>query len=34
MQLTAGVPEATIRKSWQPQLATYQQMRKKYLIYQ
>jgi hypothetical protein len=28
-----GVSEADIRKSWQPGLATYKKMRKKYLLY-
>lgn len=32
-QIVAGVPEADIRKSWEPGLAAYKQMRKKYLIY-
>ncbi len=33
LQLTAGVPEATIRKSWEPGLAAYKTMRQKYLLY-
>lgn len=32
-QITDGVPEATIRKSWEPGLSKYKQMRKKYLLY-
>lgn len=32
-QLIAGVPEAAIRKSWEPALTAYKQMRKKYLLY-
>ncbi|GAB2591592.1 exo-beta-N-acetylmuramidase NamZ family protein [Spirosoma areae] len=33
LQLLAGVPEAKIRKSWQPALDSYKQIRKKYLLY-
>lgn len=33
LQLTAGVSEAAIRKSWQPALTAYKQLRKKYLLY-
>ncbi len=33
LQLTAGVSEATIRKSWESDLAAYKAIRKKYLIY-
>jgi len=32
-QIIAGVPEADIRKSWEPGLSQYKEMRKKYLIY-
>lgn len=32
-QLIAGVPEAGIRKSWEPALGQYKLMRKKYLLY-
>lgn len=32
-QIIAGVPEAEIRKSWEPGLSEFKQMRKKYLIY-
>jgi uncharacterized protein YbbC (DUF1343 family) len=32
-QITAGLDEAAIRKSWQPELETYRAMRKKYLLY-
>ena len=32
-QIIAGVSEAEIRKSWEPGLAAYKEMRKKYLIY-
>lgn len=32
-QVRAGTPEAEIRKSWEPGLSNYKQMRKKYLIY-
>jgi uncharacterized protein YbbC (DUF1343 family) len=32
-QVIAGVPEAEIRKSWEPKLSEYKVMRKKYLIY-
>lgn len=28
-----GVPEAKIRKSWEPGLSQYKEMRKKYLLY-
>lgn len=33
-QIIAGVPEAEIRKSWEPGLSRYKVMRKKYLLYQ
>lgn len=33
LQLLAGVPMATIRKSWQPGLKAYKVIRKKYLLY-
>ena len=33
-QIIDGKSEADIRKSWQPQLATFKQIRKKYLLYQ
>ena len=33
LQMRAGVPEQTIRKSWQPGLSAYKTMREKYLIY-
>ncbi len=32
-QLIAGMPEEDIRKSWEPKLSAYKEMRKKYLIY-
>jgi uncharacterized protein YbbC (DUF1343 family) len=32
-QIKNGVPEEEIRKSWEPGLSNYKQMRKKYLIY-
>ncbi|WAC09942.1 exo-beta-N-acetylmuramidase NamZ family protein [Dyadobacter pollutisoli] len=32
-QIIAGVSEAEIRKSWEPELSYYKAMRKKYLIY-
>jgi uncharacterized protein YbbC (DUF1343 family) len=32
-QIIDGVPEAEIRKSWEPKLSEYKVMRKKYLIY-
>lgn len=32
-QIIAGVSEAEIRKSWEPGLSKYKQMRKKYLLY-
>jgi len=32
-QVIDGVPEAEIRKSWEPGLSQYKTMRKKYLIY-
>lgn len=32
-QIIAGISEADIRKSWEPGLAAYKEMRKKYLIY-
>ncbi|SDM09947.1 exo-beta-N-acetylmuramidase NamZ family protein [Siphonobacter aquaeclarae] len=32
-QIRAGIPEAEIRKSWDPGLSDYKKMRKKYLIY-
>jgi len=32
-QIIAGVPEAEIRKSWEPALSQYKEMRKKYLLY-
>jgi uncharacterized protein YbbC (DUF1343 family) len=32
-QIIDGVPEAEIRKSWEPKLSEYKEMRKKYLIY-
>jgi uncharacterized protein YbbC (DUF1343 family) len=32
-QIIAGVPEAEIRKSWEPGLSAYKEMRKKYLLY-
>ncbi len=33
LQMIAGVSAQTIRKSWEPGLQTYKQMRKKYLLY-
>jgi uncharacterized protein YbbC (DUF1343 family) len=32
-QIIAGMPEEEIRKSWEPELSQYKEMRKKYLIY-
>jgi uncharacterized protein YbbC (DUF1343 family) len=32
-QIIAGVPEDEIRKSWEPGLSQFKEMRKKYLIY-
>jgi uncharacterized protein YbbC (DUF1343 family) len=32
-QIAAGVPEAEIRKSWEPGLSNYKKMRRKYLVY-
>lgn len=32
-QIASGVSEADIRKSWEPGLSNYKQMRKKYLLY-
>jgi len=32
-QIIDGVPEEEIRKSWEPGLAAYKDMRKKYLLY-
>ncbi|HEY1025194.1 MAG TPA: DUF1343 domain-containing protein [Sphingobacteriaceae bacterium] len=32
-QIIAGVPEAEIRKGWEPGLAEFKKMRKKYLLY-
>jgi uncharacterized protein YbbC (DUF1343 family) len=32
-QIKAGVPEAEIRKSWEPTLSAFKVMRKKYLLY-
>lgn len=32
-QIMAGVSEAEIRKSWEPKLSQYKEMRKKYLMY-
>ncbi len=32
-QIIDGVPEAEIRKSWEPGLSQYKEMRKKYLLY-
>jgi uncharacterized protein YbbC (DUF1343 family) len=32
-QIIAGVPEEEIRKSWEPGLSQYKEMRKKYLLY-
>lgn len=32
-QIMTGVPEAEIRKSWEPGLSQYKEMRKKYLLY-
>jgi uncharacterized protein YbbC (DUF1343 family) len=33
-QIKAGVPEATIRKSWEPALEQFKVIRKKYLLYE
>ncbi len=33
-QIVAGIPEAEIRKSWEPGLNQYKEMRKKYLLYE
>ena len=32
-QIIAGVSEEEIRKSWEPGLSEYKEMRKKYLLY-
>jgi uncharacterized protein YbbC (DUF1343 family) len=32
-QIVAGIPEADIRRSWEPALSRYRLMRKKYLLY-
>ena len=32
-QIKTGVPETEIRKSWEPGLSQFKEMRKKYLIY-
>ena len=32
-QIRAGVPEETIRKSWESGLSNYKEMRKQYLLY-
>ena len=32
-QIIAGVPEEEIRKSWEPGLSHYKQMRTRYLLY-
>lgn len=32
-QIAAGIPEAAIRKTWEPALGQYKEMRKKYLLY-
>lgn len=32
-QIIDGVSEAEIRKSWEPGLSQYKEMRKKYLLY-
>ncbi len=32
-QIIDGVPEAEIRKTWEPGLSNYKKMRKKYVIY-
>ena len=32
-QIEKGVPEEEIRKSWEPELSQYKEMRKKYLLY-
>jgi uncharacterized protein YbbC (DUF1343 family) len=33
-QIKAGITETDIRKSWEPALEEYKQMRKKYLLYE
>ncbi|MBC3785568.1 exo-beta-N-acetylmuramidase NamZ family protein [Spirosoma utsteinense] len=33
LQMVAGVPAETIRKSWQPAISAYKQTRQKYLLY-
>ncbi|HEY9561866.1 MAG TPA: DUF1343 domain-containing protein, partial [Anseongella sp.] len=33
-QIESGMSEEAIRKSWEPELAAYKQMRKKYLLYE
>ncbi|MGH2566671.1 MAG: DUF1343 domain-containing protein, partial [Ginsengibacter sp.] len=32
-QIKDGVPEAEIRKSWEPELSNFKKIRKKYLLY-
>lgn len=32
-QIAAGIPESAIRKTWEPALAQYKKIRKKYLLY-
>lgn len=32
-QMKAGMPEAAIRKSWEPALSTFKKLRKRYLLY-
>ena len=32
-QIKAGTPEEEIRKTWEPGLSQYKEMRKKYLLY-
>jgi uncharacterized protein YbbC (DUF1343 family) len=32
-QIIDGTPEAEIRKSWEPGLKAFKEMRKKYLLY-
>ena len=32
-QIKAGIPEAEIRKGWEPELATFKTIRRKYLLY-
>jgi len=32
-QIKEGIPESDIRKSWEPEIEAFKQIRKKYLLY-